>query len=391
MSSPQKSGNESINKAGSTGGVGGANIKLDGDHPNAMDNLFTSSSNSQINKRSSSDGPDEVFRKIKSEEGYSTRGPHAQYNYEDPDFERMHHLLSSGAGHNLHEKEDEEYLHHHTTLRAGPGNDGQNILAYSEEMLHSAPKRAFDVGMEAIEKTNSLTMEELLAWRKEAIEIDADEDSSQHSTISADKTYHSGLHPFEEAVAKTRSSSFEDAVADGDADLVGESDIAGGNISTSGSSNNNGGGNSSKGTRKGAASKKGVDKLSAKEKNREHAKNTRIRKKNYVESLKDSIRSLSEEKEKTERDRKVSLSRLLEQTTVRKRVLQDFMTLRGQCVLDRAQWSTILEESVEFVLPITPYRSFPPTQVMPFVLKMIPEDAFLLKRYYFCWYLGVGW
>jgi hypothetical protein len=52
---------------------------------------------------------------------------------------------------------------------------------------------------------------------------------------------------------------------------------------------------------------------SAKAKNREHAKNTRIRKKNYIESLKESIKFLSEDREKNDRDKKIALTRLAEQ------------------------------------------------------------------------------
>lgn len=53
--------------------------------------------------------------------------------------------------------------------------------------------------------------------------------------------------------------------------------------------------------------------LAAKEKNREHAKNTRLRKKNYIESLKKSIKELSDEREKTERDKKQSMNKIMEQ------------------------------------------------------------------------------
>ena len=52
---------------------------------------------------------------------------------------------------------------------------------------------------------------------------------------------------------------------------------------------------------------------SAKAKNREHAKNTRIRKKHYIEALKESLKLLSEERDKIDRDRRNSLSRLAEQ------------------------------------------------------------------------------
>lgn len=107
-----------------------------------------------------------------------------------------------------------------------------------------------------------------------------------------------------------------------------------------------------------------------KEKNREHAKNTRMRRKNFIESLKDQLIQLQNEQEKIDRERKVNLNRLIEQTQVRQRVLEELM--RYRCVvsyiekhvwLDRGIYMTLLEESVIYTLPVTPYRTFPPAEV----------------------------
>jgi hypothetical protein len=126
--------------------------------------------------------------------------------------------------------------------------------------------------------------------------------------------------------------------------------------------------------KKASKSKKGektaLDKLAAKEKNREHAKNTRIRKKNFVEALKESIRQLMEEQEEVDRDRKVSINRVIEQTKTRKKVLQDVLNQRCNGTLDIDIWNTLVEEEFVLSLPITPYRSFPPSEVS------------LLKKYY---------
>jgi hypothetical protein len=53
--------------------------------------------------------------------------------------------------------------------------------------------------------------------------------------------------------------------------------------------------------------------IMAKAKNREHAKNTRLRKKKYIEALKESIKLLAEERERVDIERRVALSRLAEQ------------------------------------------------------------------------------
>jgi hypothetical protein len=107
-----------------------------------------------------------------------------------------------------------------------------------------------------------------------------------------------------------------------------------------------------------------------KQKNREHAKNTRMRRKNYIESLKDQLTQLQNEQDRLDRERKVNLNRLIEQTQVRQRVLEELM--RYRCVvsysekhiwLDRGIYMTFLEETIVYTLPVTPYRTFPPAEV----------------------------
>lgn len=119
------------------------------------------------------------------------------------------------------------------------------------------------------------------------------------------------------------------------------------------------------GSKRKVSSKSGkMDEQDAKAKNREHAKNTRMRKKNYIESLKDNIKQLAEEREKYDRERKISLSRLAEQTVLRKKVLQTLFSFRSTGEINPTKWQNILEESFVLVMPITPYRSFPPSEVM---------------------------
>lgn len=61
---------------------------------------------------------------------------------------------------------------------------------------------------------------------------------------------------------------------------------------------------------------KKTDIMNAREKNREHAKNTRMRKKNYIESLKENIKHLSDEREKSDQERKMNLSKLADQVSL---------------------------------------------------------------------------
>lgn len=50
-------------------------------------------------------------------------------------------------------------------------------------------------------------------------------------------------------------------------------------------------------------------------KNREHAKNTRLRKKNYIETLKDNIKEVSTTRDVREKDRKMALGKLADQVS----------------------------------------------------------------------------
>mmetsp|Transcript_31080 Transcript_31080/g.51952 ORF Transcript_31080/g.51952 Transcript_31080/m.51952 type:complete len:1213 (+) Transcript_31080:220-3858(+) len=105
-------------------------------------------------------------------------------------------------------------------------------------------------------------------------------------------------------------------------------------------------------------------KVNLKAKNREHAKNTRMRKKNYIEALKDDIKFLTQDREKRDRERKMQLSQLAEQVQTRKKVLQSMFDYRTQGELSYEKWAAILEEEFSLVLPVTPYRSFPPHEVI---------------------------
>ena len=79
--------------------------------------------------------------------------------------------------------------------------------------------------------------------------------------------------------------------------------------------------------------------------NREHARNRRARKKAYLESLKCTLDELCREHD-TWTD-----------------VLLSFFAVRSCYEKRRALWSSILDESVTCVMPVTPYRSFPASEV----------------------------
>lgn len=102
------------------------------------------------------------------------------------------------------------------------------------------------------------------------------------------------------------------------------------------------------------------------ERNREHAKNTRLRKKAYVERLKISVDELCRERDTLVSEHASSANLMVEIHSKRVDVLRSFFALRASYTIDqkRELWSSILDES-SFTcrLPVTPYQSFPSSEV----------------------------
>ncbi len=97
--------------------------------------------------------------------------------------------------------------------------------------------------------------------------------------------------------------------------------------------------------------------------NREHARNTRARKKAYLESLKTTLDELCRERDSLVSERAGAASLLLEVQKTRIDVLLSFFALRSSYEKRRSLWSSILDESFNCVIPVTPYRSFPASEV----------------------------
>ena len=95
------------------------------------------------------------------------------------------------------------------------------------------------------------------------------------------------------------------------------------------------------------------------DRNRNNAKATRVRKKAYVNKLKELLDGLHAERNEDARIRRVAVRRLAEIQDLRRRVVRTF--LRNHAVYgcsDRTGWATILEENFSMKQPVTPYRSF---------------------------------
>ena len=95
------------------------------------------------------------------------------------------------------------------------------------------------------------------------------------------------------------------------------------------------------------------------DRNREHAKNTRLRKKAYVVKLKKMVDDLTAQRFAEEAEQRSIGMRILETQTIRKNVVRLLLSYRSTNMRDRDKWAVILDESFQMTLPITPYRSFP--------------------------------
>jgi hypothetical protein len=97
------------------------------------------------------------------------------------------------------------------------------------------------------------------------------------------------------------------------------------------------------------------------DRNREHARSTRERKKAYVQKLRELVEQLHAERNEEQRKRRVAVQHLAEIHRVRCDVVQTFLKYHAggrNEVADERKWSTILEDDFWLKQPVTPYRSF---------------------------------
>jgi len=95
------------------------------------------------------------------------------------------------------------------------------------------------------------------------------------------------------------------------------------------------------------------------DRNREHARNTRLRKKAYVEELKRTLTELVTQRDTAELERRHEKQRDLEVREVRYRVMEEFLKLRarGSDANLLVRWVAILEDGFTLTLPKTDYRA----------------------------------
>ena len=94
------------------------------------------------------------------------------------------------------------------------------------------------------------------------------------------------------------------------------------------------------------------------DRNREHARNTRLRKKAYVEELKRTWTELVAQRDASDLEKRHEKQRDLEVLEVCYRVMEEFLKLRARESESSllARWVAILEDGFTLTLPKTEYR-----------------------------------
>jgi len=113
----------------------------------------------------------------------------------------------------------------------------------------------------------------------------------------------------------------------------------------------------------------------SRDRNREHAKNTRLRKKAYVTKLKDTVDLMVRQKNIEEAERIALGIRIFETQQMRKNTVRLYLSYRAVNMRERDKWANILDDSFQLILPITPYRSFPKGTIINSSRVVIGIDA----------------
>ena len=101
------------------------------------------------------------------------------------------------------------------------------------------------------------------------------------------------------------------------------------------------------------------------DRNRQHARSTRLRKKAYVNKLKELVDGLHAERSEEARKRRVAVQHLAEVQNIRRKVISKFLHFHARYECDARKWDTILENGFFLKQPLTPFRSFPRAEIEP--------------------------
>ncbi|CAB9526658.1 expressed unknown protein [Seminavis robusta] len=93
------------------------------------------------------------------------------------------------------------------------------------------------------------------------------------------------------------------------------------------------------------------------DRNRQHARNTRLRKKAYIEELKTQLIELVDARDAEALEQAQKTKIVEQQREVRFQVMQDFLQIRGRNEANPTRWGAILEDGFTLTLPKTPFQT----------------------------------
>lgn len=99
------------------------------------------------------------------------------------------------------------------------------------------------------------------------------------------------------------------------------------------------------------------------ERNREHARSTRLRKKAYVQQLKEMADGLREIQTTEIRQRRMAVQKMMDVKKSRRTLVQTVLAFHATYESDPDKWRAVVEESFWFKQPVTPFRSFRRSEV----------------------------
>ncbi|CAM9841368.1 unnamed protein product, partial [Discosporangium mesarthrocarpum] len=118
-------------------------------------------------------------------------------------------------------------------------------------------------------------------------------------------------------------------------------------------------------------------KLQDRERNRLHARNTRARKKQHVKELQEQLEKLTAEQEATVAKDAAATKAIADRHDTWRHALRKVFDLRAEGSADEEKWLELLAEDFMFTLPITPYRSFSPADIVNNRRVMLGVDGMI--------------
>lgn len=111
------------------------------------------------------------------------------------------------------------------------------------------------------------------------------------------------------------------------------------------------------------------------ERNREHARSTRLRKKAYVQELREMADGLRVVQTNEIRQRKLAVKKMMSAQKARRTMIQTVLSYHSSYESDPVKWGAILEDSFWFKQPITPFRSFRRSEV-----EKVRKSIFVISK-----------